>query len=84
MLQAGNHGPTEVTAYTKTAVARDLPLHFFLERIARRTRTRWRISSPCSPARRKVRTTIDDGLKALGARRSRDDVVARGPHRQDA
>ena len=32
---------------------------------ARRTRTRWRTSSRCSRARRRLRTTIDDGLKAL-------------------
>src|SRR5215471_18572528 len=32
MLQAGNHVPTEVVASTSTAIVRDLPLHFFLER----------------------------------------------------
>src|SRR6202007_774377 len=32
MLQAGNHTPTEVVGSTAKGVARDLPLHFFLER----------------------------------------------------
>ena len=33
MLQAGNHRPTEVTAYSTTArVSSDMPEHFFLER----------------------------------------------------
>jgi myo-inositol 2-dehydrogenase/D-chiro-inositol 1-dehydrogenase len=32
MLQAGNHRPTEVTAYGGQQVSTDLPEHFFLER----------------------------------------------------
>ena len=32
MLQAGNHRPTEVTAYSKTEVSSDMPEAFFLER----------------------------------------------------
>src|SRR6202163_3813501 len=32
MLQAGNHKPTEVVAYTATGVCEDRPEHFFLQR----------------------------------------------------
>ena len=32
MLQAGNHRPTEVVAYTDASVSADKPEHFFLER----------------------------------------------------
>jgi myo-inositol 2-dehydrogenase/D-chiro-inositol 1-dehydrogenase len=65
MLQAGNHGPTEVTAYTKTAVARDLPLHFFLERYRTAYANEMAHFFAVLAGKEKVRTTIDDGLKAL-------------------
>jgi myo-inositol 2-dehydrogenase/D-chiro-inositol 1-dehydrogenase len=65
MLQAGNHRPTEVTASTGTAVCADLPEHFFLER--------YRVAYANEMAHfvdavihgKPVRTTMDDGLKAL-------------------
>src|SRR5881275_1065486 len=65
MLQAGNHGPTEVTAYTHTAVARDLPLHFFLERYRAAYANEMAHFFAVLAGKEKVRTTIDDGLKAL-------------------
>jgi myo-inositol 2-dehydrogenase/D-chiro-inositol 1-dehydrogenase len=65
MLQAGNHAPTEVTAYTKTAVGRDLPLHFFLERYRAAYANEMAHFFAVLAGREKVRTTIDDGLKAL-------------------
>ncbi len=65
MLQAGNLRPTQVTAYSRTAVASDVPEPFFLER--------YRIAYALEIAHffsalehgRPVRTTVADGLKAL-------------------
>src|SRR4249919_2590227 len=65
MLQAGNHAPTEVTASTKTAVSRDLPLHFFLERYRAAYANEMAHFFAVLAGKEKVRTTIDDGLKAL-------------------
>ena len=65
MLQAGNHAPTEVIAYTKTVVARDLPLHFFLERYRAAYANEMAHFFAVLAGKEKVRTTIDDGLKAL-------------------
>ena len=65
MLQAGNHRPTEVVASGAKVIASDLPEHFFLER--------YRVAYADEIAhffaalrdRTPVRTTIDDGVKAL-------------------
>jgi myo-inositol 2-dehydrogenase/D-chiro-inositol 1-dehydrogenase len=65
MLRAGNHTPTEVTAATAASVSRDKPEHFFLER--------YRVAYAAEMAHffealargTPVRTTIDDGVKAL-------------------
>ena len=65
MLQAGNHRPTEVTSSTGSVVSTDLPEHFFLER--------YRVAYAQEMAHfvdavgngNPIRTTIDDGLKAL-------------------
>jgi myo-inositol 2-dehydrogenase/D-chiro-inositol 1-dehydrogenase len=65
MLQAGNHKPTEVAAWTATSVSEDKPEHFFLER--------YRVAYANETAHffdaiahgKKVRTTIEDGVKAL-------------------
>ncbi|HTP47251.1 MAG TPA: inositol 2-dehydrogenase [Casimicrobiaceae bacterium] len=65
MLQAGNHTPTEVTAATGVNVSRDKPEHFFLER--------YRVAYAAEMAHffealakgTPVRTTIEDGVKAL-------------------
>jgi myo-inositol 2-dehydrogenase/D-chiro-inositol 1-dehydrogenase len=65
MLQAGNVRPTEAAAFTAKAVSTDLPEHFFLER--------YRVAYAAEMAHffeavnkgQKVRTSIDDGVKAL-------------------
>jgi myo-inositol 2-dehydrogenase/D-chiro-inositol 1-dehydrogenase len=65
MLQAGNHTPTEVVASTSKAVTRDLPLHFFLERYRAAYANELAHFFAVLAGREKLRTTIDDGLKAL-------------------
>ncbi len=65
MLQAGNHTPTEVVASTATAVVRDLPLHFFLERYRAAYANELAHFFEVLAGKEKLRTTIDDGLKAL-------------------
>ncbi|WP_433704487.1 inositol 2-dehydrogenase [Paraburkholderia sacchari] len=65
MLQAGNMTPTEVVSWTKSAVARDVPEAFFLERYraayAREMAHFYEAVTQGTP----VRTSVDDGLKAL-------------------
>jgi myo-inositol 2-dehydrogenase/D-chiro-inositol 1-dehydrogenase len=65
MLQAGNHRPTEVVASTASAVSTDLPEHFFLERyrVAYANEVAHFFEALASGG--PLRTTIDDGLKAL-------------------
>ena len=65
MLQAGNHTPTEVVASTAKAVARDLPLHFFLERYRAAYAKELAHFFAVLAGKESPRTTIDDGLKAL-------------------
>ena len=65
MLQAGNHAPTEVIASTATAVSRDLPEHFFLERYRDAYANELAHFFAVLAGREKLRTTIDDGVKAL-------------------
>jgi myo-inositol 2-dehydrogenase/D-chiro-inositol 1-dehydrogenase len=65
MLQAGNHTPTEVSASTTTAVVRDLPEHFFLERYRAAYANEMAHFFAVLAGKEKLRTTIDDGLKAL-------------------
>jgi myo-inositol 2-dehydrogenase/D-chiro-inositol 1-dehydrogenase len=65
MLQAGNHAPTEVVASTTTAVVRDLPEHFFLERYRAAYANEMAHFFTVLAGKEKLRTTIDDGLKAL-------------------
>jgi len=65
MLQAGNHAPTEVIASTMTAVSRDLPEHFFLERYRAAYANELAHFFAVLAGREKLRTTIDDGVKAL-------------------
>ena len=65
MLQAGNHRPTEVAAWTAQSVSIDKPEHFFLER--------YRVAYALEMAHffdalatgRSVKTSIDDGVRAL-------------------
>lgn len=65
MLQAGNPKPTEVVAWTKRAVAQDVPEAFFLERYraayAREMAHFYEAVTQGAP----VRTSVADGLKAL-------------------
>ncbi|WP_322061929.1 inositol 2-dehydrogenase [Paraburkholderia sp. J63] len=65
MLQAGNLKPTEVVAWTKHAVAQDVPEAFFLERYraayAREMAHFYEALTQGTP----VRTSVADGLKAL-------------------
>jgi myo-inositol 2-dehydrogenase/D-chiro-inositol 1-dehydrogenase len=65
MLQAGNVRPTEVRAYTARAVSTDVPEPFFLERY--RVAYANEIAHFFDAVTRgtPVRTTIDDGVKAL-------------------
>ncbi len=65
MLQAGNHAPTEVVASTTQAVARDLPEHFFLERYRAAYANEIAHFFAVLAGREQLRTTVDDGLKAL-------------------
>jgi len=65
MLQAGNHAPTEVVASTASAVSRDLPEHFFLERYRAAYANELAHFFVVLAGREKLRTTIDDGVKAL-------------------
>ncbi len=65
MLQAGNHRPTEVTAATAVAVSTDLPEHFFLERYRVAYANEMAHFFGALAAGTPVRTTIEDGVKAL-------------------
>ena len=65
MLQAGNHRPTEVTALTNTAVSRDLPLHFFLERYRAAYANEMAHFFESLAKGTPIKTGIDDGVKAL-------------------
>ncbi len=64
MLQAGNHAPTQVVASTAKAVTRDLPEHFFLERYRAAYANEIRHFFAVLAGRDRLRTTIDDGVKA--------------------
>jgi myo-inositol 2-dehydrogenase/D-chiro-inositol 1-dehydrogenase len=65
MLQAGNHVPTEVIASTATAVTRDLPEHFFLERYRAAYANEMTHFFAVLAGKERLRTTIEDGLRAL-------------------
>jgi myo-inositol 2-dehydrogenase/D-chiro-inositol 1-dehydrogenase len=65
MLQAGNHRPTEVTASGSSAVSTDLPEHFFLERYRVAYANEMAHFADALSSGKPVRTTIDDGVKAL-------------------
>ena len=83
MLQAGNHAPTEVVASTTTAVV-PRPARAFLPRALSR-RVRERDGALLRGAGRQGEAAHDHRRRLEGARarRSRDDVLARGPDRQD-
>lgn len=65
MLQAGNMKPTEVVAWSKTAVAQDVPEAFFLERYRAAYASEMAHFHDAVTKGSPVRTTVADGLKAL-------------------
>ena len=65
MLQAGNQRPTEVTAATASSVSQDKPEHFFLERYRVAYAREMAHFFDAVAKRARVRTTIEDGVKAL-------------------
>jgi myo-inositol 2-dehydrogenase/D-chiro-inositol 1-dehydrogenase len=65
MLQAGNHRPTEVVASTASNVSTDLPEHFFLERYRVAYGREMQHFLAVLAGQETVRTTIDDGVRAL-------------------
>ena len=65
MLQAGNHKPTEVVSSTANTVSQDKPEHFFLERYRAAYAREIAHFFDVLINGGTVRTTIDDGVKAL-------------------
>lgn len=65
MLQAGNHRPTEVTAYGSQQVSTDLPQHFFLERYQSAYAGEMAHFFRVITQGEAPRTTVQDGVKAL-------------------
>jgi myo-inositol 2-dehydrogenase/D-chiro-inositol 1-dehydrogenase len=65
MLQAGNHRPTEVAAWTGQNVSIDKPEHFFLERYRVAYANEMAHFFETLAAGKPARTTIEDGVKAL-------------------
>ena len=65
MLQAGNHRPTEVVAYTDACVSADKPEHFFLERYRVAYAVEMGHFFDALGSEKPMRTTIEDGVAAL-------------------
>lgn len=65
MLQAHNHRPTEVEAWTASGVATSLPENFFLERYRAAYAAEMAHFVAALIDGKPVRTTVADGLKAL-------------------
>jgi myo-inositol 2-dehydrogenase / D-chiro-inositol 1-dehydrogenase len=65
MLQAGNHRPTEVSSWNAQSVSVDKPEHFFLERYRAAYAAEMAHFFDALARRAPVRTSIDDGVKAL-------------------
>ena len=65
MLQAGNHKPTEVVAATAASVSQDKPEAFFLERYRAAYAAEMAHFLDALANGKPVRTTVQDGLKAL-------------------
>ncbi|HEY5798884.1 MAG TPA: inositol 2-dehydrogenase [Burkholderiaceae bacterium] len=65
LLAAGNHRPTEVSAWTASHVGSDLPEHFFLERYRAAYAIEMAHFIDAVVTGKPVRTTVADGLKAL-------------------
>jgi len=65
MLQAGNHKPTEVVAWNAVNISADKPEHFFLERYRAAYAAEMAHFIDAISHKKPVRTSIDDGVKAL-------------------
>ena len=65
MLQAGNHRPTEVVAWSRQSVSVDKPEHFFLERYRAAYAAEMAHFFAALAAATPVRTSIEDGVRAL-------------------
>lgn len=65
MLQAGNHRPTEVVAWTAQSVSADKPEHFFLERYRAAYAIEMAHFFDAVAKGLPLRTSIEDGVKAL-------------------
>src|SRR5438477_7892934 len=65
MLQAGNHKPTEVVSSNASNISSDKPEHFFLERYRAAYAAEMAHFIDAITRKRPVRTSIDDGVKAL-------------------
>jgi myo-inositol 2-dehydrogenase/D-chiro-inositol 1-dehydrogenase len=65
MLQAGNHRPTEVVAWTAASVSADKPEHFFLERYRVAYAQEMAHFFEVLAGGAAPRTSIQDGVKAL-------------------
>ena len=65
MLQAGNHRPTEVVAWSSAAIAADKPEHFFLERYRAAYAIEMAHFFDVVAGRAQPKTSIDDGVAAL-------------------
>jgi len=64
-LQAGNHKPTQVFAHTAASVSEDKPEYFFLERYRAAYALEMAHFFDSLAHGRPVRTTLQDGVKAL-------------------
>jgi myo-inositol 2-dehydrogenase/D-chiro-inositol 1-dehydrogenase len=65
LLQAGNHRPTEVVAWTAQGISADKPEHFFLERYRAAYASEMAHFFDALASGKPVRTSIEDGVKAL-------------------
>ena len=65
MLQAANHKPTEVVAWSAANISADKPEHFFLERYRAAYAAEMAHFVDAVTRQLPVRTSIEDGVKAL-------------------
>ena len=65
MLQAGNHKPTEVVAWSAQSISSDKPEHFFLERYRVAYAVEMAHFFESLAAGKPMRTGIEDGVRAL-------------------
>jgi myo-inositol 2-dehydrogenase/D-chiro-inositol 1-dehydrogenase len=65
LLQAGNHRPTEVSAWGADVVSTDKPEHFFLQRYQHAYAAELEHFINVLTGKEKLRASIDDGVRAL-------------------